>query len=195
MTNKLKGKDLITIGIFTAVYFVMAALCNALCGITAIGWFLSSAVAGLLCATPFLILASKVKKSFALLILTVIVGLVFSLTYHIAVTITFIVAGIIAEIIRYATKYNSFWGNVICYMLVSLGMAASPLPLWLDTDAFIKQITDFGVSQSYIDTCQSLTSPFMFVLIIVATLVFAFLGSLISRALFKKHFIKAGIVG
>lgn len=192
--NKLKGKDLITIGIFTAIYFVISALCNAICGITAIGWFVSSMVAAVLSATPFLVLAAKVKKPFAILIMTIITGIAFSPFYHIAVTITFIAAGVIAEIIRYITKYNSYLGNAICYMFVALGMAASPLPLWIDTDAFIKQITNFGLSESYISTCRSMTSPLMFVIIVCGTMLFALVGAFLAKSLFKKHFKKSGII-
>ena len=38
---------------------------------------------------------------------------------------------ILAEVVRVVTKYNSFKGNSIAYVIFSLGMVGSPLPIWL----------------------------------------------------------------
>lgn len=201
MTNsnkprKLKGKDLITIGIFTAIYFVLNQVFNFIGGVHAIVWFLSPALAALVAATPYMLLCAKVKKPFASLTLGTIVGLIYlaSGMFSITVPIVFFVGGIIAEIIRYLTHYSSFWGDATSFSFVALGMVASPLPLWLNPEAFIAQIKSFGMSQSYIDTCTSLTSPIMLVIMIVATVICAFIGAFIAKALFKKHFVKAGMV-
>ncbi len=76
-TQKLKGKDLITIGIFSAIYFVLALACNILGGLHAIVWFLSPAVAALICGIPYMILTAKVRKPFAVFVMAVVVGLLF----------------------------------------------------------------------------------------------------------------------
>ena len=62
MKTKLKGKDLITIGIFSALYFVLSLICNMLGGVYAIVWFMTPVIAGVVCATPFMIMLAKEKK-------------------------------------------------------------------------------------------------------------------------------------
>lgn len=195
-SQKLKGKDLITIGIFTAIYFVLTLISNMLGGIHAIVWFLTPAIAGLVAATPFMLLCAKVKKPFATLIFGTVVGLIYLATsmFHVAVPIVFVIGALIAEIIRYATHYDNYWGNSIAYCFVALGMAASPLPLWINPKAFIQKIKDFGMPDSYIETCESFTSPGMLIAMVLVTIVFAFIGAVVAKALFKKHFVKAGVV-
>ncbi len=196
MKTKLKGKDLITIGIFSALYFVLSLICNMLGGFHAIVWFMTPVFAAIVCATPFMIMLAKEKKPFAIVISTTIVGLIYLITgvFPLSVPVTFFITGLIGEMIRKSKKYQSFKADAIAYAFVSLGMAASPLPLWTDTDNFIGQIKEFGMPQSYIDTCTALTSPAMLVLVIVLTIAGAFVGAYIAQKLFKKHFKKAGVV-
>lgn len=103
--------------------------------VSAITWFMTPVIASIVCATPFLILLAKVKKPFAIIISSTIIGLIYLITgqFHIAVTLVFIIGGIIGELIRRVSKYQSFKTDAIAYALVSLGMAASPLSLWIDT--------------------------------------------------------------
>lgn len=196
-TNKLKGKDFITIGIFSAIYFVLSLVCNMLGGIHAMVWFLTPAIAAIVTAIPYLILNSKVKKPFAVLIMGTIVGLIYLCTgqFHIAVPATFIIVSIMVEIIRYVSKYQSFVADAAGFCLFSLGMAASPLPLWIDSKPFIEKIIKFGMPQSYIDIMKSLTSPSMLVVMVIATLIGGIIGAIIARAMFKKHFVKSGVIG
>ncbi len=165
-------------------------------GFHAIVWFLTPTIAAIISATPFLIMLAKVKKPFAVLISGVVIALLYLITgqFSIFVPITFILAGIIGEIIRYISKYKSFKADSMAYAFISLGIVASPLPLWIDSEAFIKKITDFGMPKSYINTCMTLTSPKMLVIIIIATIVSAFVGAIIARILFRKHFKKAGVI-
>ncbi|MCT4543193.1 MAG: MptD family putative ECF transporter S component [Vallitalea sp.] len=195
-SQKLKAKDLISIGIFSGIYFIIALASNVLGGLHAIVWFLSPCIAALLCGIPFMILASKVKKPFTVMIMGIVVGLLFLITgqFHILVPITFFVTSCIVEIIRYVTKYTSFKGNAVGFSIFALSMVASPLPLWIDSESFISRIKEFGMPQSYIDTVTSLTSTSMLITMILLTLISGLIGSLITKSMFKKHFKKAGVV-
>lgn len=194
--KKLRGKDLITIGIFTAIYFVLSLLCNMLGGFGIIIWFMSPAFAALICAIPYLVLCAKVKKPFGVLIMGTIVGLLYLATgqFHILLPITFFLMAIVAEIIRKMSNYESFIGDAIGFCFFSLGMAASPLPLWIDTDNFIQQVLDFGTPQSFVDNMMKYITPTSLIGIFVVTIVAAIIGSFVAKRMFKKHFEKAGKV-
>lgn len=194
--DNLKGKDLITVGIFACIYFVLSLFCNILGGLHAIVWFLSPAITAIVCAIPFLIFATKIKKAFSLFLYGIIVGFLFFITgqFHILVPIFFIITSLIMEVIRKIGGYNSFNVNSICFSIFSLSMIASPLPLWLDSESFISQIEEFGMSQSYILIVKSLTSVSMLIVVILSTIVCSIIGILIARYFFDKHFNKAGVL-
>ncbi|MDK8252794.1 MptD family putative ECF transporter S component, partial [Enterococcus faecalis] len=68
MDNKLKGKDLITIGIYTAIYFVIN-FAFMVAGMIPVMWILMSALIALFTGIPYMMICNKVKKPGAILIM------------------------------------------------------------------------------------------------------------------------------
>ena len=60
-SRKLSGRDLITIGIFSAIYFVLN-LAAMITGFVPALWLLLPGVAGIVTGIPFLLMTSKVRK-------------------------------------------------------------------------------------------------------------------------------------
>ena len=60
-SRKLSGKDLITIGIFSAIYF-MLNLAAMFTGFVPVLWLLLPGVTGIVTGIPFLLMASKVRN-------------------------------------------------------------------------------------------------------------------------------------
>ena len=73
--NYLKGKDLITIGIFSAIYFVLNFICMLISGLHPLVWILMPMNIAIVTGIPFLLLCAKVQKLGAVLIMGVITGL------------------------------------------------------------------------------------------------------------------------
>lgn len=194
--EKIRGKDIITIGIFTALYFVLSFISNIAGGIHPLVWIMSPVVAGILGAVPFMIMVTKVKKPFAVLLMGTIVGLLYFATGQFAFTVPlfFIVGSLIVELIRYKGGYDSFVASSIGFAVFSLGMTGSPLPVWLYKESFIEQIKSFGMQESYVTGLESLTTTPVLIAMIVLTVLAGLVGAYISKKLFKKHFQKAGIV-
>lgn len=108
INNKLQGKDLITIGIYTALYIV-AIFVASVANVTPLTFMFYPAISSLLGAVFFIMLATKVQKFGAVIIWGVIVGLLF-LVLGMALTLPFfVVAAIIAQIII------SKSGGGVCY--------------------------------------------------------------------------------
>ena len=194
--NRLQAKDLITIGIFSAIYFVLNFAVMLLSGLHPLIWILLPAILAVITGIPFMLMTTKVQKAGAVVIMGVITALIYFATgqFTLVLLITFALSCILAEIVRYCTHYNSFKGNALSFAFFSLGMCGSPLPLWLFTDDFCAQMLSQGISESYVTAVQTLTSPLMLVIFVVAPFVLAFLGAFIAKIFFKKHFEKAGIV-
>ncbi len=200
-SRKLKGKDLITIGIFSAIYFVINFIFMLAAALHPIMWILMPGFIALFTGVPYMILASKVQKAGAVMIMGLISGLIYYATgmFTVVILITFASACVLAELIRLATKYKSFTGNSISFAIFSVGMIGSPLPMWLFKESFFEQIsvqTGQGgiISGNYLSILSGLATDGMLVVLILAPVVLGVIGALIAKALFKKHFMKAGIV-
>lgn len=192
----LKGRDLITVGIFSAIYFVINFVFMLMSGFHPMIWILMPALIALFTGVPFMLMCAKVQKPSAVILMGLITGLLYFVTGQFTVVIlaTFVIGCVLGEIARAATKYNSFKGNTIAFALFSIGMTGSPLPIWIMREGFLAQITQQGMPADYVATLKAVSSPVMLVVMIVAPLVTAVIGAVLAKGMFKKHFTKAGIV-
>ncbi|MGO5067048.1 MULTISPECIES: MptD family putative ECF transporter S component [unclassified Clostridium] len=192
---RLNGKDLITIGIFSSIYFVINIIFMML-GIIPVMWILMPGFIALFSGIPFMLLCTKVQKPGAVLIMGFITGFIYFITgqFTAIILITFTIGCVLGEVLRGITKYNSFKGNAVAFALFSLGMTGSPLPIWIFRDSFFVQITKQGMSLDYINSLQKLASNEMLIVLFVAPIIGAVISSIVTSKIFKKHFVKAGIV-
>lgn len=110
--NKLKVKDLVNIGIFSALYMVISMIVMIPVGIAPILWLIWPGIAGLFGGAFFTLLMTKVPKQGAALILAIITGLLYFATGECTwvIIVTFAVAGILGEAARKVLGYKSFKG-------------------------------------------------------------------------------------
>ena len=78
-TNRLNGKDLINIGIFTAVYFILNLLIAAAMGFIPIVNMMIPFVSSLVLGIPMMLYFSKIKKFGMVLITYIIYGVILTL--------------------------------------------------------------------------------------------------------------------
>ena len=187
--KKLKGKDLITIGIFSAIYFVINFAFMLMGGIHPVLWMLMPGFIAVFAGIPFMLMVAKVQKLGAVFLMGLITALIYFATGQFTLVILISMAStcILAEVVRAVTKYNSFKGN-------SMGMVGSPLPIWLFKADFLAQITEQGMPADYVAAVEALSSNAMLIVLFVAPIIGGIIGAFIARGLFKKHFVKAGIV-
>lgn len=192
----LKGKDLITIGIFSAIYFVINFTFMLMGGLHPIMWILMPGFIALFTGIPFMLMCSKVQKMGAVLLMGVITGLIYFVTGMFTVMIlgTFVIACILGEAARFISRYYNIKGNIVAFIFFSLGMTGSPLPIWTMHEKFMAQISGQGMPASYTSALESLSSPIMLFVLFLAPIIGALLGSWISKRMFYKHFEKAGMV-
>lgn len=194
--KRLKGKDLITIGIFSAIYFVINFAFMLLGGIHPVLWMLMPGLIAVFAGIPFMLMVTKVQKLGAVFLMGLITALIYFATgqFTLVILISMASACILAEVARAITKYNSFKGNAVSYVFFSLGMVGSPLPIWLFKADFLAQISSQGMPSDYVAAVEALSSNVMLLVLFGAPIVGGIIGAFIARGLFKKHFMKAGIV-
>lgn len=194
--KKLNGKDLITIGVFSAIYFVINFAFMLLSGFHPILWILMPGFIAVAAGIPFMLMTAKVQKTGAVLLMGLITALIYFVTgqFTLVILISMGSACILAEIVRAALSCSSFKGNAVAYVFFSLGMVGSPLPIWLFKEDFLAQITAQGMPADYISALDALSSNGMLVVLFVAPIIGGIIGAFIAKGLFKKHLRKAGIV-
>lgn len=193
--RKLTGKDVIAIGIYSAIYFVMnfAAMIT---GFIPLFWILLAGTAAILTSIPFLLMAVKVPKPGAVLIMGFITAFLYFITgqFTVLILITMLIACVLSETYRYITKYALKFRNlVVAFILFSYGMVGSPLALFVYRESFLAQISE-TMSRKYVVAISSYITTSMLILLLVLPIVGGLLGALIAKGIFKKHFEKAGIV-
>ena len=193
--RKLTGKDVIAIGIYSAIYFVMnfAAMMT---GFIPLLWILLAGTAAILTGIPFLLMAVKVPKPGAVLIMGFITAFLYFATgqFTVLILITMLLACVLSEGYRYITKYVLKFRNLaVTFILFSYGMVGSPLALFVYRESFLAQISE-TMSQEYVTAISSYITVPMLILLLVSPIIGGLLGALMAKGLFKKHFEKAGIV-
>ncbi len=192
----MTGKDIITVGIFSAIYFVINFAFMLLSGLHPLLWILMPGLIAVFAGIPFLMMCTKVPKTGAVVLMGFITALIYFVTgqFTVVILIAFAVSCILAELCRICSHYRSFRGNALAYAFFSLGMIGSPLPVWIMRDSFLAQISQQGMPEAYVSTLAALTSPGMIVVLVGAPIVGAILGILLAKGMFRKHFEKAGIL-
>ncbi len=196
VNRRLSGKDLINIGIFSALYFVLNFAFMLMSGLHPMIWILMPGLIALTTGIPFMLMCTKVRKAGAVVIMGFITALIYFVTGMFTPLILGMMAAacIVAESIRWVTHYSGFAGETAAFAAFSLGMCGSPLPIWIFHDSFFAQIASQGMSADYITTLDAFSSTPMLIVLFAAPVVLAVLGALIAKALFRKHFEKAGMI-
>lgn len=84
--SALRGKDLITIGIFSALYFVVNFVFMLISGFHPVLWILMPGLIALFSGIPFMLMCVKVQRFGAVLIMGAITALIYFVTGQFTLT-------------------------------------------------------------------------------------------------------------
>lgn len=191
-TRKITAKDLINIGIFAAIYFVV------LFAVSMIGFFPPLMLA--LCFTcpiatgiPFMLYMTKVHTFGQLTLFGVIIGLTNMLIGDQWITLAFAaICGLLADLIYGSGKYRSSSRAIIAYSVFSIWTFAKMLPIFIMRDSYFKAMGE-GYGTEYADAVLKLTPDWIGPIILISGFIGGFIGALIGKAVLRKHFERAGI--
>lgn len=194
--NKLTVPDLISVGVFTALYFVLVTVATFTCALLpGVGNIVLPALAALISGSVYMLLAAKLQKFGGITIMGLVMGLFFFVSGHFVLSFAAnIVCGLLADLIAARDKFRSKKLLLVSYVVFSYGLTGPILPLWFMKDAYIANLTARGKDAAYIDTLFAPINNGGFVAAMAAILVCAVLGGLFGQRMMKKHFEKAGIV-
>ena len=190
--QKLKIKDLVTIGVFAVIYLVIMFGVGMI-GLVPILFLVYPTILGIVSGTVVMLFMAKVQKPWALLIfgmLTPIFMMVEGHTY-ILVLHAFVVI-LIAELIRRAGNYNSFKYNMLSFAIFNTWICGSLMQMLWAREKYIELSMMMG--KEYVDILIKLITYQHMALVYIGAILGGLIGANIGRILLKKHFIKAGII-
>lgn len=192
--NKLQAKDLINVGLFTVLYFVLGCCVAIPIGFVPIFLPILGALWTLITGIPFMLFSTRVKKFGMVTLMTILSGLLMGLTgmgyWGIPVGV---VSGILGDLIMKSGNYKSASKNILGYAVFSLWMVGTYIPMYfMVEDSYASFAASFG--DEYAAKVMSVMPMWSLVLVVAGIFVCAILGGLIGKAVLKKHFAKAGIV-
>lgn len=188
-------KDFISIGVYTALYYVMVALSNVVLFIVpGYSYVLIPIVAAFLAGTVYMLMVAKVPKFGAITIMGMIMGINFFLMGRFPGSLLFSVGiACMADVIAYQFKYKNKKGILGSYVLFSFNTIGPILPMFLFPQLYVDYLIEQGRDAAYIENAFANISQITFVLLISGLVIAALLGGLFGQQMLKKHFEKAGI--
>jgi len=195
--NKLTVPDLITIGVFTALYFVLVTIATFSSVVIFPGFHnvLLPAFCALISGCVYMLLAARLQKFGGISVMGIVMGLFFMTSGHFIISFAAnIVMGIVADFVAKAGNYRKKSSILLSYILFSYGLFGPVIPMWFMKDAYIANLEARGKDIAYISELFANITMGTFALAVAATLVCALAGGWFGQKMIKKHFVKAGIV-
>ena len=192
--KSLTIKDLVTTGIFSAIFLVFTMIGGIFFAPNPVLTFYMPMGAALLCGPVYLLMIAKEQKRWSVTILGIIMGIIWFVTgMHWAFSLGYIGMGIIADLVAGAGDYRNKAVNLLSYILMSLGGVYTYVVFFIDPQGWASTMLENGTEQSYIDTMSASAPSWLLAVIIIGTLAIAAFSGWIGGKLLKKQFEKAGI--
>ena len=195
--RKLKAQDLISIGVFTALYFVLVTIATFSSALILPGFsnIFLPAIAALISGCVYMLMVAKVQKFGGITVMGVVMGLFFLVSGHFILSFAAnIICGIVADLIAKSGNYKSKKGILASYVSFSYGLTGPILPLWFMKDAYVANLVARGKDALYIENLFANINMGTFAVSMISILICALVGGWFGQKMMKKHFAKIGIL-
>ena len=190
----LTVKDMVTVGIFSALFLVFAFIGGIFFAPNPVLTFYMPVGSALLCGPVYLLMLAKVPKRWAATILGTLLCIIWFVTgMHWAMALGYLLMGIAADFVAGAGQYRSKKMNSLSYMILSLGGTGSYLVFFANPDGWAKTMLGNGTEESYINTMRTTGTTCILVIMLVGTVLAAAISAWAGCKMLKKQFEKAGI--
>lgn len=194
-TTRLNGKDLLNVGIFTAVYFVLNLLVAAVLGLIPAVSMLVPLVSSFILGIPMMLYFMKIKKFGMVLITYIVYGVLLALAgVGIYTLVLGIVFALIAELLLRLGKYQKPNLAILTFAIASIGANGNVLSMVLASTEYLEgKAATYG--SEYMQLMQSYFSEWWVLpLLALSAFLGGLLGGLLGKSVFKKHFIRSGVL-
>ena len=139
-TNKLTGKDLINVGIYSAMTLVIFFVVGLLTALPVVYPFLFL-IWPIVCGIPMMLYYTKIRK-FGMLTITGIIGGIFFylIGYGWIGLLGWFLGGLLGDVVLKIGGYQKFKVTVLSYACFCLGIMGCPANLWFAGEAYWENI-------------------------------------------------------
>jgi energy-coupling factor transport system substrate-specific component len=193
--SKLLSKDLITIAVFSVVFFALMRI-SALIAMIFVLYPFAPSIQILLCGIVWMYIRAKVPKRFSILIQCVIMALLTFLTGSLwTIGVGMLAGGVLAEIVSGIGRHKNFTLCIAAYAVYGLCFNFGVFGIiLLARDYWYAYVTGAGMDVEYMEKVIALISWPLLGISSVVVITGAVLGMLLGRFMLKKHFERAGII-
>ena len=193
--SKLNGKDLINVGIFTAVYFVLNLMVAIVLGLIPVVSMLIPLISSFLLGIPMILYFSKIKKFGMILITYLVYGLILTLAgvgYYTLILGT--ITALFAELLLRSGNYENINRAILAFAVTSVGANANSLQMMNASTEYLEgKAAAYGTD--YMNLLQGVYDSWWLIPVVILTaFIGGLLGGLLGKAVFKKHFLKSGMI-
>ena len=188
----MNPKDLINIGIFTALYFVIT-MAVAMLGYIPIFIPLLVIICPLFAGIPYMLFVTRVHHFGMVFIMGTLLGILMGLGgMGVYAYVTGPVFGILADLTLKSGGYKSAACAVLSHGVLSMWLIGNYIPIVVNRASYFEGVA-VGYGQEYASTLSSYIPDWSLIPLAVAAFAAGCAGGLIGRKLLHKHFERAGI--
>lgn len=192
-SSRLNGKDLINIGLFTVLYFVLVML-GSFIGFVPYLIPALAVVCPLLGGIPYMLFLTRVKKFGMVTIMATLIGFALFLGgMGILALPAGMLFGFIADLYMKTGDYKSVRKGIIGYGIFSMTIIGNYLPIVLNRAAYTENLIAGGYGAEYASTLMMVMPDWILPVLLVVCFVSGIAGGFIGKLALKKHFEKAGM--
>lgn len=194
--KKLQARDFITTGIFSVLFIIIFFICVMCMSFIPYTQPFGLALTALAAGPVYMVMRARVMKPGGILLFGAVYAIVlFGTGAGWVIPAAALAGAVAAEVISHAGKYRSFKLNTIGYVVLMVAIAAgSYIPLLSMKQYYLDLAAGNSVENDLmVQLVAFISAPFL-VFALAVTAIAAVGGALLAKAMFKKHFIKAGII-
>ena len=194
--NTLKVRDLVNVGVFTVIYFIVTYATGML------GMFgpwmipIAGAFALLLNGIVIMLYLSRVPKFGALTITGLLIGIVMSVGHSYWTIIMGILCGVVADLIQSKAgraKILELRRGQLAYAVFSVWGVSPLIPVFYDADSYFSKIAE-SWSADYAADMRTIFQPWVIIVWAVVIFLIALIGAQLGIRANRKHFERAGVI-
>lgn len=193
--NRLTGKDLMMVGIFTALYLVIYVLTSCILGVIPIISLTMTFFSSIILGIPMMLYFAKIKK-FGMILITYTVNGILMIFLGLGVYSLGlgIICALIAELMIKSSNYKSSWKAILAFAIACVGANGNVIYWVYGSEEFLAQ-TAASMGQDYLNEVVGYFSIWWVLpAVLLSGFVGGLLGGMLGRKVLKKHFERSGLI-
>ena len=190
----MSGRDLMTIGIFLAIYIVLYFAITMFGFLNPVMMLVTLGLSIVVGAIPFMLFLTRVKHAGMVALFAIVLGVLLLVIGFPPLSIGILVSlAVVVELVLAATGYRSRWAGVLSYTIFSVWNTAPLLPLFYDRQGYFSSPSMSRMGPEYTARLDAFLSTGVLIGFDIAAVVLGLIGGVIALRLLRKSFARAGL--